>query len=197
MKSLSFCLSVLSGHCFSHCLAGVKVRKCSLIPRLQVNMGMRLIYIVVFCSSALWLAAAWSSRCLLHNWQKWRKRTQHRWDTTCLYCCTVLSSILPPPFPLSPSPPPPPHTHTHTQIHTAVIFPGSPLQLPFVIFGLGETPNFIEALIIGAGHPGGTNGSQRVSGRHQWSSLVPNSQVVVITTPPDNPGRYTYHWARR
>jgi len=81
---------------------------------------------------------------------------------------------------------PPPQNHTHT----AVMHPGSPYQLPFIVFGLGETPNFIEDLTIGAGHASGSNGSNRTAGYHQWASLVPNSQVIVITTPPDNPGRY-------
>ena len=62
---------------------------------------------------------------------------------------------------------------------------GSQQQLPFVVFGLGETPNFIEDLTIGAGYSRGGNDSTVALGYHQWSLLVPNSQVIVITTPPN------------
>ena len=62
------------------------------------------------------------------------------------------------------------------------------LQLPFVLFGLGETPNFIEDLTVAAGY--GSNGSASVSvnvGYHKWSLLVPNSQVIVVMTPHNQP----------
>ena len=66
----------------------------------------------------------------------------------------------------------------------------SPLQLPFVLFGLGETPNFIELLTIGAAYATGNDSSSvfHVSSR-QWSLLVPNSQVTVFAQPPDNSRR--------
>ena len=66
----------------------------------------------------------------------------------------------------------------------------SPLQLPFVLFGLGETPNFIELLTIGAAYAAGNDSLSvfHVSSR-QWSLLVPNSQVIVFTQPPDNSKR--------
>lgn len=106
-------------------------------------------------------------------------------NTGISYVSTVTDWLVLCQYQLSPPPPPPPN-HTHT----AVMHPGSPYQLPFIVFGLGETPNFIEDLTIGAGHASGSNGSNRTAGYHQWASLVPNSQVIVITTPPDNPGRY-------
>lgn len=64
-----------------------------------------------------------------------------------------------------------------------------PLQLPFVVFGLGETPNFIERLGIGAVHrqSGGSGGTKL--GLRRWRNLVPNSQVIVIPNPPDKPSR--------
>lgn len=67
---------------------------------------------------------------------------------------------------------------------------GSQQQLPFVVFGLGETPNFIEDLTIGAGYSRGGNDSTVALGYHQWSLLVPNSQVIVITTPPNMASRW-------
>ncbi len=106
-------------------------------------------------------------------------------------------------------------THTHTQSYTSTL-PGatvsfsttdrnghkevgvavvrgngdSPLQLPFVLFGLGETPNFIESLTTGAGYtlPPGNVSVWRTSYK-VWSLLVPNSQVVVLTQHPDDSGR--------
>ena len=69
------------------------------------------------------------------------------------------------------------------------------LQLPFVLFGLGETPNFIEALTVGAGYRDSDveNGNWTFNiglQFHQWSLLVPNSQVIVIPSPIDNAKRY-------
>ena len=80
-----------------------------------------------------------------------------------------------------------------------------PLQLPFLLFGLGETPNFIEKLTIGAAHGDGStaavggNGTGEEpskgawggvkAGVHTWRNLVPNSQVIVIPNPPQSPGR--------
>ena len=77
-----------------------------------------------------------------------------------------------------------------------------PFQLPFLLFGLGETPNFIQKLIIGAATPpvvdgGGSSADlhggswqQRVEvGTHKWRNLVPNSQVIVIPNPPTKPKR--------
>lgn len=72
-----------------------------------------------------------------------------------------------------------------------------PLQLPFVHFGLGETPNFIEKLTIGATHVAKGKGAAAAAageigvevGFHKWGNLVPNSQVIVIPNPPDKPGR--------
>ena len=71
------------------------------------------------------------------------------------------------------------------------------LQLPFALFGLGETPNFIEAITVGAGYSLDSdmqngNWTPIVLGFHQWSLLVPNSQVIVSLYPSDNSNRYTF-----
>ena len=72
------------------------------------------------------------------------------------------------------------------------------LQLPFALFGLGETPNFIEDLTVGAGHfvEDGVigNGNETLNfkvdvGFHRWSLLVPNSQVIVSLFPIDDASR--------
>ena len=68
------------------------------------------------------------------------------------------------------------------------------LQLPFALFGLGETPNFIEDLTVGAGYSVGDdmkNGNATLNlGIHQWSLLVPNSQVIVSLFPIDDANKY-------
>lgn len=54
-----------------------------------------------------------------------------------------------------------------------------PLQLPFSIFGLGRTPNFVDKLVTGwAGHT------------RDWLLVIPNSQMVVVPSPRDQPA----HW---
>ena len=69
------------------------------------------------------------------------------------------------------------------------------MQLPFALFGLGETPNFIEDLTVGAGYSlpsdmENGNWTPRISlGYHQWSLLVPNSQVIVSLYPIDKPDK--------
>ncbi|XP_076633208.1 T-cell immunomodulatory protein [Colletes latitarsis] len=46
------------------------------------------------------------------------------------------------------------------------------LNLPYTTFGLGRTPNFVDALTIGVG------GKSR-----EWPQIIPNSQMVVIPNP--------------
>ncbi len=127
-------------------------------------------------------------------------------EVSCVNLCTVLLVV--DNYPNT-------HTHTHTQSYTSTL-PGatvsfsttdrnghkevgvgvvrgngdSPLQLPFVLFGLGETPNFIESLTIGVGYtfPPGNVSIWRKSYK-VWSLLVPNSQVIVLIQHPDDSGR--------
>lgn len=60
------------------------------------------------------------------------------------------------------------------------------LQLPFVVFGLGQTPNFVDVLEVGIQNPPNTGKRQR-----SWPSIIPNAQVVVIPDPTDSPSRWT------
>lgn len=53
------------------------------------------------------------------------------------------------------------------------------LHLPYTIFGLGRTPNFVDKLIVGLSHQNRT-----------WTQLIPNSQMVVVPWPPDEPSRW-------
>ncbi|ALC44712.1 CG7739 [Drosophila busckii] len=53
------------------------------------------------------------------------------------------------------------------------------LQLPYTCFGLGRTPNFVDQLVVGL-----------YSKCHNWTQLIPNSQIIVVPKPLDQP----QHW---
>ncbi|CAH2002991.1 unnamed protein product [Acanthoscelides obtectus] len=53
------------------------------------------------------------------------------------------------------------------------------LNLPYTIFGLGRTPNFVDQLTIGLSN------QSRI-----WPQIIPNSQMVVIPWPPNDPSRW-------
>lgn len=53
------------------------------------------------------------------------------------------------------------------------------LQLPYTIFGLGRTPNFVDSLTVGLGNKERT-----------WTQLIPNSQIIVIPKPIEEPLRW-------
>lgn len=53
------------------------------------------------------------------------------------------------------------------------------LQLPYSIFGLDRTPNFVDTLIVG------------LSGYSKsWTQIIPNSQIVVIPAPPNDASQW-------
>ncbi|GFQ93605.1 t-cell immunomodulatory protein [Trichonephila clavata] len=54
-----------------------------------------------------------------------------------------------------------------------------PLQLPYSLFGLGQTPNFIDVLTVSI--PATFNKSVH---KREWVQIIPNSQIVVIPHPP-------------
>ncbi|KAG8229488.1 hypothetical protein J437_LFUL010062 [Ladona fulva] len=58
------------------------------------------------------------------------------------------------------------------------------LQLPYCIFGLGRTPNFVDALTVGVSWP-------EAEGRKRtWTQIIPNSQVVVVPWPRGQPSKW-------
>lgn len=50
------------------------------------------------------------------------------------------------------------------------------MDLPYTIFGIGHSPNFVELLIVGISPTPETNRT------HEWPQIIPNSQIIVI--PP-------------
>ena len=59
------------------------------------------------------------------------------------------------------------------------------LQLPYVVFGLGHVPNFIEKLTI-------TLASNKKVGRASMENVIPNSQLILIPYPPDDPSEWRF-----
>lgn len=53
------------------------------------------------------------------------------------------------------------------------------LNLPYSIFGLDRTPNFVDILMVGLSNRSKT-----------WTQLIPNSQVVIIPRPPNDPSQW-------
>lgn len=61
------------------------------------------------------------------------------------------------------------------------------LQLPYTVFGLGQSPNFVDVLTVA--YPSNTS-AEHPSVHHQWTQIIPNSQMVIIPYPPDQPSRW-------
>lgn len=54
-----------------------------------------------------------------------------------------------------------------------------PMDLPYTIFGIGHSPNFVETLRIDIS-----------SHSHEWTQIIPNSQIIVIPHPVDEPKQW-------
>ncbi|CAG2250154.1 ITFG1 [Mytilus edulis] len=50
------------------------------------------------------------------------------------------------------------------------------LQLPFTVFGLGQTPNFVDTL--------------ESARKKSWTAVIPNSQLIIIPYPNDDPSSW-------
>jgi len=57
------------------------------------------------------------------------------------------------------------------------------LSLPYVVFGLGRSPNFVEKITVGVCQ----SDNPKIDRVRTWASIIPNSQVIVIPTPKDSP----------
>lgn len=53
------------------------------------------------------------------------------------------------------------------------------LQLPYTLFGLGRSPNFLEFLQVGLDRVG-----------RQWTQIIPNSQMIIIPTLDGQPASW-------
>lgn len=54
------------------------------------------------------------------------------------------------------------------------------LQLPYTCIGLDRTPNFVDQVLVGL-----------YQKSHNWTQLIPNSQIIVVPRPLDKPLQWT------
>ncbi|MFT7816791.1 T-cell immunomodulatory protein [Arapaima gigas] len=57
------------------------------------------------------------------------------------------------------------------------------LQLPYTVLGLGRSANFLDHLYVGIPRPSGDG----VVRKQEWTAIIPNSQLIVIPYPHDDP----------
>ncbi|XP_066440094.1 T-cell immunomodulatory protein [Eleutherodactylus coqui] len=57
------------------------------------------------------------------------------------------------------------------------------LQLPYNVLGLGRSANFLDHLYVGIPRPPG----EKQIRRQEWTAIIPNSQLIVIPHPHENP----------
>lgn len=80
--------------------------------------------------------------------------------------------------------PPPLFLYPVGSVSHSSSFLNSP-SLPYILLGLGTTPNFIESLTIGL-----ANNESDSSWYRSWPLLVPNSQLILIPSPISKPPKY-------
>ncbi|CAF3952391.1 unnamed protein product [Rotaria magnacalcarata] len=59
------------------------------------------------------------------------------------------------------------------------------LELPYVIIGLGATPNFVEKITVAI--PPNSQSNQLI---RTYTQMIPNSQIVVVPSPLTNPEKW-------
>ncbi|SCN62525.1 conserved Plasmodium protein, unknown function [Plasmodium chabaudi chabaudi] len=59
----------------------------------------------------------------------------------------------------------------------------SPLQLPYVLFGLGRTSNYVEEFYVGMP-------THQQSYYNMWVSIIPNSHIIVIPYPLEDSNKW-------
>ncbi|XP_064639840.1 T-cell immunomodulatory protein-like [Lineus longissimus] len=60
------------------------------------------------------------------------------------------------------------------------------LQLPYTVFGLGISPNFVDSMEVGIPTPADSTSVRK----KKWTSIIPNSQLIVIPHPSDDPSSW-------
>ena len=59
------------------------------------------------------------------------------------------------------------------------------LQMPYIIFGIGTTPNFVEHLTVSI--LAKASGDLIKPQKKEWPQIIPNSQLVVSPNPRHMP----------
>ena len=62
------------------------------------------------------------------------------------------------------------------------------LDIPYTIFGIGQSPNFIETLQTSFSS---FSKQENMNRTHEWSQIIPNSQIIVIPYPLSQPGQWS------
>ena len=60
------------------------------------------------------------------------------------------------------------------------------LQLPYTLFGLGQTPNFVEEITVGIPTP-----KHKSDRKRTWTQIIPNSHIIVIPHPRSKPDSWS------
>ncbi|XP_029464334.1 T-cell immunomodulatory protein [Rhinatrema bivittatum] len=61
------------------------------------------------------------------------------------------------------------------------------LQLPYNVLGLGRSANFLDHLYVGIPWSPG----DQSQGNQEWTAIIPNSQLIVIPYPHNDPSRWS------
>ncbi|XP_043958671.1 uncharacterized protein itfg1 isoform X2 [Gambusia affinis] len=61
------------------------------------------------------------------------------------------------------------------------------LQLPYTVLGLGRSANFLDHLFVGIPRKPGETETRK----HEWTAIIPNSQLIVIPFPHNTPRRWS------
>uniref|UniRef100_A0A3B5MRZ0 Integrin alpha FG-GAP repeat containing 1 n=1 Tax=Xiphophorus couchianus TaxID=32473 RepID=A0A3B5MRZ0_9TELE len=61
------------------------------------------------------------------------------------------------------------------------------LQLPYTVLGLGRSANFLDHLFVGIPRRSGETETRK----HEWTAIIPNSQLIVIPFPHNTPRRWS------
>ncbi|XP_054627170.1 T-cell immunomodulatory protein isoform X2 [Dunckerocampus dactyliophorus] len=61
------------------------------------------------------------------------------------------------------------------------------LQLPYTVLGLGRSANFLDHLVVGIPRRPG----ELESRKQEWTAIIPNSQLIVIPYPHDQPSSWS------
>ncbi|XP_057709590.1 T-cell immunomodulatory protein [Corythoichthys intestinalis] len=61
------------------------------------------------------------------------------------------------------------------------------LQLPYTVLGLGRSANFLDHLVVGIPR----RSREEESARQEWTAIIPNSQLIVIPYPHNQPSSWS------
>ncbi|KAL7671148.1 hypothetical protein ACOME3_006056 [Neoechinorhynchus agilis] len=87
-------------------------------------------------------------------------------------------------------------SHSYTLFGSQMIHGNSQfaLALPYVTFGLGNMPNFVENVRVASAASHENNDMTALKPyHHDWPQMIPNSHIVIVIYPPDAPSTWKTH----